>query len=64
MAPVPLRASGVEQALAAGEDVARAAQGGGGRDESSDRPVRHRGVPTQSGDDLVRRAIEEAMGRS
>ena len=60
MGPVPLRASGVEQALAAGEDIAQAAAEGTSpvSDPFASAEYRRYLAPI-----LVRRAIEEAMGR-
>jgi aerobic carbon-monoxide dehydrogenase medium subunit len=63
MGPVPLRASGVEQALTAGEDVAQAAEAAAeGTNPVSD-PFATAEYRRYLAPILVRRAIEEAMGR-
>jgi carbon-monoxide dehydrogenase medium subunit len=63
MGPVPLRASGVEQALAAGEDIARAAQSAAEGTSPVTDPFATAEYRRHLAPILVRRAIEEAMGR-
>ena len=63
MGPVPLRASGVEQALAAGEDVAGAAQAAAEGTSPVTDPFASAEYRRYLAPILVRRAIEEAMGR-
>ena len=61
--PTPLRAEGVEQALAAGEDVAKAAEAAAeGTNPVSD-PFASAEYRRYLAPILVRRALEEAMGR-
>jgi aerobic carbon-monoxide dehydrogenase medium subunit len=63
MGPIPLRASGVEQALVAGEDVAQAAQvAAEGANPVTD-PFASAEYRRYLAPILVRRAIEEAMSR-
>lgn len=63
MGPVPLRASGVEQSLAAGEDVARAAEAATEGTSPVDDSFASSEYRRYLAPILVRRAIEEAMGR-
>jgi aerobic carbon-monoxide dehydrogenase medium subunit len=63
MGPVPLRASGVEQALAAGEDVAGASQAAAEGTNPVTDPFATAEYRRYLAPILVRRAIEEAMGR-
>ena len=63
MGPVPLRASGVEQALAAGEDVAGAAQAAAEGTSPVSDPFASAEYRRYLAPILVRRAIEEAMAR-
>ena len=63
MGPVPLRASGVEQALAAGEDVAGAAQAAAEGTSPVTDPFASAEYRRYLAPILVRRAIEEAMAR-
>jgi aerobic carbon-monoxide dehydrogenase medium subunit len=63
MGPVPLRASSVEQALAAGEDIAQAAQAAAEGTNPVTDPFATADYRRHLAPILVRRAIEEAMGR-
>jgi aerobic carbon-monoxide dehydrogenase medium subunit len=63
MGPVPVRATGVEQALAAGEDVAQAAQAAAEGTSPVTDPFASAEYRRYLAPILVRRAIEEAMGR-
>jgi carbon-monoxide dehydrogenase medium subunit len=63
MGPVPLRASSVEQALAAGEDIAQAAQAAAEGTNPVTDPFATADYRRYLAPILVRRAIEEAMGR-
>jgi carbon-monoxide dehydrogenase medium subunit len=63
MGPVPLRASGVEQALAAGEDVTQAAQAAAEGTSPVTDPFASAEYRRYLAPILVRRAIEEAMRR-
>jgi aerobic carbon-monoxide dehydrogenase medium subunit len=63
MGPVPLRASSVEQALAAGEDIAQAAQAAAEGTSPVTDPFATAEYRRYLAPILVRRAIEEAMGR-
>jgi carbon-monoxide dehydrogenase medium subunit len=63
MGPVPLRASGVEQALVAGEDAAGAAQAAAEGTSPVTDPFASAEYRRYLAPILVRRAIEEAMGR-
>jgi aerobic carbon-monoxide dehydrogenase medium subunit len=61
--PTPLRADSVEQALAAGEDVARAAEAAAEGTSPVSDPFASAEYRRYLAPILVRRAIEEAMGR-
>jgi aerobic carbon-monoxide dehydrogenase medium subunit len=63
MGPTPIRATSVEQALADGEDVAQAAQGATEGTSPVDDPFASSEYRRYLAPILVRRAIEEAMGR-
>jgi aerobic carbon-monoxide dehydrogenase medium subunit len=63
MGPVPVRATGVEQALAAGEDVAGAAQAAAEGTSPVTDPFATAEYRRYLAPILVRRAIEEAMAR-
>jgi carbon-monoxide dehydrogenase medium subunit len=63
MGPVPLRASSVEQALAAGEDVAQAAQAAAEGTSPVTDPFATAEYRRYLAPILVRRAIEEAISR-
>ena len=63
MGPVPLRATGVEQALVGGEDVARAAEAAAERTNPVTDPFATAEYRRYLAPILVRRAIEEAMSR-
>jgi aerobic carbon-monoxide dehydrogenase medium subunit len=63
MGPTPLRAAGVEQALASGEDVARAAHAAAEGTSPVTDPFATAEYRRYLAPILVRRAIEEAMGR-
>ena len=63
MGPTPLRASSVEEALASGEDVARAAESAAEGTSPVTDPFATADYRRYLAPILVRRAIEEAMGR-
>jgi aerobic carbon-monoxide dehydrogenase medium subunit len=63
MGPIPVRASGVEQALAAGEDVVQAAQAAAEGTSPVTDPFATAEYRRYLAPILVRRAIEEAMSR-
>jgi carbon-monoxide dehydrogenase medium subunit len=63
MGPTPLRATAVEEALAAGEDAASAARAATKGTEPIDDPFATAEYRRHLAEVLVRRALEEAMGR-
>jgi aerobic carbon-monoxide dehydrogenase medium subunit len=64
MGPTPMRAGGVEQALAGGDDPARAAEAAGEGTSPVSDPFASAEYRTELAKIVTRRALEEALGRS